>query len=147
MPQSAWDIVVQTPGFTVEEVGGARGFQGNAGNVLIDGKRSLAKGADLEDTLRRIPAKEVAFVELIYGAQASSDVGTCNLVLNVVTRGSSTSSTYRAEWSLNSRYRHSGVAELGTARKIGEWNMKARAEIEAARWDYDSYVRTYFDPT
>ena len=146
-PQSAWDIVIQTPGFTVEEVGEARGFQGNAGNVLIDGKRPLAKGANLEDVLRRIPATEVAYVELIYGAQAASDVGARNVVLNVVTKGGSASSTYRIEWSMNSRYRQGGAAELGTARKFGAWGVKARAEIEAVRLDYDSYERTYLGPS
>ncbi len=58
-PNTAYDMIGRLPGFTFSNTGTARGFAGNAGNVLIDGQRPTSKSDDLQSILQRIPAPDV----------------------------------------------------------------------------------------
>lgn len=85
-PATALDIARQVPGFSLdlgpkEE---RRGFAGNAGNVVIDGKRPSTKSETLETVLSRIPAQSVARVEIGPGAQFGADYVGKSQVLNVI---------------------------------------------------------------
>lgn len=84
-PVSALDIVRRVPGFSLdlgdEEV---RGFQGAAGNVVINGVRPSSKSEGLEAVLARIPARRVVRVEVGPGSMYGSDYSGRAQVLNII---------------------------------------------------------------
>ena len=94
-PQTALDIVLRTPGFTLDEGDDVRGFGAAAGNVLIDGARPSVKGDGLEAFLARIPADRVLEVRLIRNAQTAEAQGQA-LILNIIRRPVETSGAWTA---------------------------------------------------
>ena len=64
-PQNALEMIERLPGFSFDGGSNARGFGGNAGNVLIDGSRPTSKSGGLRGALVRIPAAQVERIEII----------------------------------------------------------------------------------
>jgi outer membrane receptor protein involved in Fe transport len=83
-PTNAHEMLLRLPGFTVEVGSTVRGFEGAAGNVLIDGQRPTTKTDDLEEVLRRVPASQVARIELIRGGAPGIDMQGKTILANVV---------------------------------------------------------------
>ena len=83
-PTTALDMVQRLPGFSLDGGDNVRGFEGSAGNVLIDGARPVSKTDDLEEILRRIPASQVEHVELIRGGAPGIDMQGKSILANVV---------------------------------------------------------------
>jgi hypothetical protein len=84
-PASAFDMVGLLPGFRLIEGDSAvRGYSGSRGDVLIDGQPPPSKDDTLEDALKRIPADQVAHVELIRPGAAGVDMQGHALLANVV---------------------------------------------------------------
>lgn len=85
LPQTSWDMITRLPGFTFsagdEDV---RGYSGASGNVLIDGQRPASKYLDLENVLRRIPARTVKRIELIRGSAPGIDMQGQSVVANII---------------------------------------------------------------
>lgn len=71
-PVTAYDMVRQVPGFSIDSGESLRGFGATAGNVLVDGRRPSSKDA-ISDQLERISAADVLRIELI-GAAAAGDI-------------------------------------------------------------------------
>lgn len=85
-PSTALDVVRRIPGFTLELVSqDVRGFGQAAGNVVIDGARPSSKTDTLEAILARIPATNVARVEVgpgeLFGSEYSAKAQVANLIL------------------------------------------------------------------
>ena len=96
-PTSAWDMIQILPGFRlIEGDTDVRGYSGSGGNVLIDGQRPSSKEETLEDILKRIPAAQVARIELIRSGAAGVDMQGFAVMANVV-RDRSAKVTGRAE--------------------------------------------------
>jgi len=90
-PNTAYDMIGRLPGFTFTNTGSARGFAGNAGNVLIDGQRPTSKSDDLASILTRIPAGDVERIEVIRGGAPGIDMQGQTIIANVIRKkGSST---------------------------------------------------------
>jgi hypothetical protein len=83
-PDTAYDMVLRLPGFTFDDGSAVRGLAGAAGNVLIDGQRPSSKTDDLVAILRRIPAAQVARIDLIRGGQTGIDMQGKAVVANVI---------------------------------------------------------------
>ena len=83
-PNSAFDLVFRVPGFSFDGGADVRGFDGAAGNVLIDGQRPSSKSDRLQDVLSRLPASQVAQVELIRGGAPGVDMQGKTVIANVV---------------------------------------------------------------
>ena len=83
-PNTAYDMVQRLPGFAFDDGGTARGFAGNAGNVVIDGERPTSKTDDLQSILTRIPASDVARIEVIRGAVTGIDMHGQTVIANVI---------------------------------------------------------------
>src|SRR5688572_18590861 len=66
-PANASEMIDRVPGFILDDGADVRGYEGSAGNVLIDGERPATKSEDLEQVLRRIPASRVERIDLIRG--------------------------------------------------------------------------------
>lgn len=83
-PDTAYDMVLRIPGFAFDDGSAVRGLAGAAGNVLIDGQRPSSKTDDLIAILRRIPAGQVARIDLIRGGRPGIDMQGKDVVANVV---------------------------------------------------------------
>ena len=82
---TAADMVSRIPGFELREGDERRGFGGSAGNLLINGERPSSK-ATPSDLLKRIPASDVARIDVVAGTNAQSDVRGQSQFVNVITR-------------------------------------------------------------
>lgn len=83
-PNTALDMVSRLPGFEVDDGEPLRGFSGSAGNLLINGRRPATKGEQGSAALARIPAGQVARIELIRGGAPGIDMQGFAVVVNVV---------------------------------------------------------------
>ena len=103
-PITAQDMVRQLPGFFIDNGDSVRGFGAAAGNVLIDGQRPTSKTA-VSDELARIPAGDIARIELIRAAAAGNiDVRGYTELANVVLKPSQhvkESTAYNGQLVLN----------------------------------------------
>lgn len=84
-PVSAGDMVSRIPGFELRDGDDRRGFGGSAGNLLINGERPSSK-ATPSDLLKRIPASDVARIDVVAGTNAQSDIRGQSQFVNVITR-------------------------------------------------------------
>ncbi len=125
-PQTARDIVDRIPGFTFDPGDDLRGFGGAAGNVLVDGARPTSKTGGIEDALTRIPANDVARVEVIRGAAGTSEATGQTVVANIIRSGAKRSASWRAAVQRNSE----GVtypAFVGAlTAKLGDWSTSTK---------------------
>jgi outer membrane receptor protein involved in Fe transport len=83
-PGNAFEMLARLPGFTFSGGAEVRGFEGAAGNVLIDGERPASKSDDLESILRRIPFSQVARIDLIRGGAPGIDMQGQSVIANVI---------------------------------------------------------------
>jgi outer membrane cobalamin receptor len=83
-PNSAADMVTRLPGFTLDTGDSVRGFEGSAGNVLIDGQRPASKSDNLQTILSRIPAGKVERIDVIRGGAPGIDMQGKTVIANVV---------------------------------------------------------------
>ncbi len=110
-PLSALDMVSRIPGFSIVYGDGRRGFGENAGNVLIDGDRPSTKSDDIGTILSRIPASQVAYIELNEVAGSGADARGQGQVVNVVRKVSNAlTGKYEVDLELGQRR---GVAPFG----------------------------------
>ena len=91
-PNTAYDMVQRLPGFTFDDGGTARGFAGNAGNVVIDGQRPTSKTDDLQAILTRIPASDVARIEVVHGGATGIDMHGQTVIANVIRKDDTSTS-------------------------------------------------------
>lgn len=93
-PRNALDMLRQVPGFVIREATQERGFGQASGNVVINGERISGKSNDVVDALSRIPAANVARIEIVDAA--TLDVpGLSGQVANVVAKAGGIS----GQWS------------------------------------------------
>jgi outer membrane receptor protein involved in Fe transport len=83
-PANAREMLERIPGFSFDGGDAVRGYEGAAGNVLIDGQRPASKTDDLDQILRRVPAQKVARVELIRGGAPGIDMQGKSVIANIV---------------------------------------------------------------
>jgi outer membrane receptor protein involved in Fe transport len=83
-PNSALDMLSRIPGFSFDSGSGVRGFEGAAGNVLIDGQRPASKSDSLDNILNRIPASKVERIDIIRGGAPGIDMQGKTVLANVI---------------------------------------------------------------
>ena len=84
VPRSAFDLVQQVPGFSIDEGGGDRGLGQADSNVLINGRRVSGKSNGPIQSLERLSVDSVIRLEVVDGA--SLDIGGISgQVVNVIT--------------------------------------------------------------
>ena len=88
-PANAWEMVDRLPGFRLDTGSSVRGYEDAAGNVLIDGQRPATKTDALDEILRRIPASEVARIDLIRGGAPGIDMQGKSVVANIIRKDGS----------------------------------------------------------
>lgn len=83
-PNTAFDMIRQTPGFILDDGGDQRGLGASAGNILINDRRPSAKQDLPSVILARIPAGLVEKVEVIRGQVRDIDLQGQSVVANIV---------------------------------------------------------------
>lgn len=104
-PSNALQIVQRVPGFTLD-IGNTdvRGFGQAAGNIVINGQRPSSKSDTLDVILQRIPAAQVARVEVgpgeLFGSEYAAKPQVVNIVLKTTAGLSGTvTATVRREYT------------------------------------------------
>jgi outer membrane receptor protein involved in Fe transport len=83
-PTNAFDMLSRVPGFSVDTGDTVRGYEGAAGNVLIDGQRPSSKNDNLQEVLQRLPASQVERVDIIRGGAPGIDMQGKTVLANVI---------------------------------------------------------------
>ena len=83
-PSTAADMLNRIPGFSLDNGASVRGFEGAAGNVLIDGQRPASKSDSLQDILFRIPAGKVERIDVVRGAAPGIDMQGKTVLANLI---------------------------------------------------------------
>ncbi len=83
-PANAGEMVARLPGFALDTGSDVRGYDGAAGNVLIDGQRPATKTDNLDEVLRRIPASTVARIDVIRGGAPGIDMQGKTVIANII---------------------------------------------------------------
>lgn len=142
-PQTALDMVRQTPGFSLDGGEDRRGFSGAVGNLLIDGVRPTAKSQSLDSILSRIPARQVLRVEVLRGAETSGDASGQSVLVNVVRTPSAGSGIWRA----GGEYNGAGVGPQGEVSyngRVGQFEYGVGVDYYS-RYREQPGTRVYFD--
>lgn len=119
-PQTALDMVRQTPGFTLDSGEERRGFSGAVGNLLIDGLRPSTKSQSVDGILSRIPANQVVRVEVLRGAAVAGDASGQSVLLNIVRTPTGGSGVWEAGFEYTSRDVPAPRGELSYSGRIGQ---------------------------
>ncbi len=159
-PFSVNDMLNRIPGITLAQ-GGGGGGGGDGGNrgpgssdggnrrglgdgsdqVLINGRRIAGKENEGNDQLSRIPANQVAYIEIIRGTSGALDVRGGSQVINVVLLQAQSSTS--GAFEVNADYSHDGKYQPGAKVSLtgqnGDFNYFLSGEIEP-RWEFrDGY--------
>ncbi len=85
-PGTALDMLGRIPGFSLDNGSNVRGFEGAAGNALIDGQRPSSKSDSIDQVLQRIPAGKVERIDIIRGGAPGIDMQGKTVIANVIVR-------------------------------------------------------------
>lgn len=121
-PQNALDMVNRVPGFSLDEGSDRRGFSGAAGNVLVDGRRPSAKSQSLSSILSRIPAAQVARVELIRDTSNQADAAGQSMLVNVVRTPSAGGGVWEASFEVSEGVRIMPRGEVSWTGRVNEFD-------------------------
>lgn len=121
-PQTALDMVNRVPGFSINEGADRRGFSGAAGNVLIDGRRPSTKSQDLSSILSRIPASQVARIELIRDTGSTADAAGQSVLVNIVRTPSAGAGVWEGTLEQNENGRVSPRGEASWTGRINSFD-------------------------
>jgi len=81
---NANEMLARIPGFTLDTGASVRGFEGAAGNVIVDGQRPTSKTDNLEEILRRIPIAQIERIDIIRGGAPGIDMQGKTVIANVI---------------------------------------------------------------
>jgi outer membrane receptor protein involved in Fe transport len=81
---NAAEMLDRVPGFNLDTGSSVRGFEGAAGNVIIDGQRPTSKTDNLEEILRRVPVGAVERIDIIRGGAPGIDMQGKTVLANVI---------------------------------------------------------------
>jgi len=142
--QNAFEMIQRIPGFNLEGGGNARGFSGNAGNVLVDNVRPTTKSGGLESVLKRIPAGQVKFIELLRGGNdKGSETSGQSLVANIIREQGTSSGTWKViiRRTPENRIRPDLTASYAT--QLGDWQTSSEMTLGNYPEDKTSFLQNF----
>ncbi|TAJ72250.1 MAG: TonB-dependent receptor [Phenylobacterium sp.] len=86
---NAYEMLARIPGFTLDTGDTVRGFEGAAGNVVVDGQRPASKTDGLDQILTRIPIGQIERIDVIRGGAPGIDMQGKTVIANVIRKGGS----------------------------------------------------------
>jgi hypothetical protein len=130
-PQNALEMVERLPGFNFDQGSNARGFGGNAGNVLIDGARPTSKSGGIRTSLVRIPATQVERIEILRGGVGAGEAAGQSIVANVIRKSEGTTGSwaFKERWTPHVTVRPNLEAAIAT--HLGDWATSFDIDIGA----------------
>lgn len=142
-PQTALDMVRQTPGFTLDGGDDRRGFSGAVGNLLIDGQRPSTKSQSVDGILSRIPANQVVRLEVLRGAAVAGDASGQSVLLNVVRTTTAGSGVWEAGVEYTSREVAAPRGEVSYSGRSGQVEYGLGGSIFSQYRDLPGWRRIY----
>ena len=137
-PKTAYDMLLQLPGFTIQSASGERGLGQASENVLIGGQRVADKSGGAIAQLQRTPASAVERIELLDAAQLGIS-GLSGQVANVIVRAGGASSG-QFEWrpEFRAHYSHPNLfrGSFSYSGKTGPVDYTLSVENQANRGAY-----------
>lgn len=134
-PKTAYDMLVQVPGFTIRSADQERGLGQASENVLINGERVANKQGGATVELQKVAATNVARIEIV-SASSLGIAGLTGQVANVVLSDARKSGgqfewrpDFRAHYSVPNRYRGS----ISYSGKTGPLDYTLSLEDQAGR--------------
>lgn len=126
---NAAEMLARIPGFSLDTGDSVRGFEGAAGNVIVDGQRPTSKTDNLEEILRRIPIAQIERIDVIRGGAPGIDMQGKTVIANVIkTSGASFRGLYAVAnnhlW--DGRNMHGMRVELSGGDGSRTWEALAR---------------------
>ena len=121
-PNTAYDMVIRLPGFSLDDGSSMRGFAGAAGNVLIDGQRPTSKTDDLISILKRIQTRQIERIDVIRGAAPGIDMQGKTVVADVILKKAA---GFNGDMALVNLHPEDG-RDLPQARLEGSWRDNGR---------------------
>lgn len=133
-PKTAYDMVAQLPGFSVQSAEERRGLGQATENVLINGERISGKSNDAVTALGRINASDVTRVEIIDGATLDIP-GLSGQVANIVTSVKKFTGNFRYSPQFRSRGTKPRLldGEISISGKLGKADYTLSLSNESAR--------------
>ncbi len=145
-PQTALDMVRQTPGFTLDGGADRRGFSGAVGNLLIDGLRPSTKSQSLDGILSRIPANQVVRLEVLRGAAVAGDASGQSMLLNIVRTPTAGSGVWNGGFEYTSREVVAPRGEISYSGRSGQVEYGVGASIFSQYRDLPGWRQFYDEP-
>ncbi len=142
-PQTALDMVRQTPGFSLDGGDERRGFSGAVGNLLIDGLRPSTKSQSLDGILARIPANQVVRLEVLRGGAVAGDASGQAVLLNVVRTPTAGSGVWEAGMEYTSRNVAAPRGEISYSGRSGQVEYGIGGSIHSEYRDLPGWRRFY----
>jgi len=129
-PSNAMEMIDRLPGFSFDSGSGVRGYEGSAGNVLIDGARPATKTDNLENILRRLPAGAVERIDVIRGGAPGVDMQGKTVLANVVKKAGGGTRLLTAVSHLHTR----------DGRTLLASRVEGSGALGKAKWDFGAFV-------
>jgi len=134
-PNTALDMVLRLPGFSLDTGSGVRGYEGAAGNVLIDGRRPAVKTEGIDSILQRMLATHVARIDVIRGGAPGIDMQGKTVIANVITKsGAGTRGIF-----------HYADQHAGDGRRFGTLRIEGSGQLGARTWEGGLTVTGFVD--
>jgi outer membrane receptor protein involved in Fe transport len=132
-PTTALDMIGRIPGFTLDAGDAVRGFEGAAGNVLIDGQRPATKSDTLTEILKRMPATSVARIDIIRGGAPGIDMQGKTVLANIIrAKAGRPKALVEAKDFIVHDGRHSGGLRIDASGDLGGRAWEASAQVRKA---------------
>ncbi len=131
-PDTALDMVKYLPGFSLDTGSGVRGYEGAAGNVLIDGHRPASKSEGIDSILQRVLATHVARVDVIRGGAPGIDMQGKTVIANVITKPQNGArGIFQLADQQSGDGRHFGTLRIEGSGKIGESTWEGGVNVSS----------------
>jgi outer membrane receptor protein involved in Fe transport len=127
-PNTSHDMVDRLPGFTLDTGASVRGFEGAAGNILIDGRRPVTKSDSLDEILKRLPAGGVERIDVIRGGAPGIDMQGKSVLANII----------RKKGSAFRGVIHSSTTKIENGRQVGGLRLEGSGGLGAMKWELAS---------
>ncbi len=134
-PNTALDMVQRLPGFSLDTGSGVRGYEGAAGNVLIDGQRPAVKTEGIDSILQRMLATHVARIDVIRGGAPGIDMQGKTVIANVITKpGGGSRGIF-----------HYADQHTGDGRRFGTLRLEGSGQLGERTWEGGLTVSGFID--
>jgi outer membrane receptor protein involved in Fe transport len=127
---NASEMLNRLPGFQLDTGNSSRGFEGSAGNVLIDGQRPASKTDSLDEILRRMPIGVVERIEVIRGGAPGIDMQGKTILANVIRKkGAATRLLISA-----------AQTHAGDGRTLGAIRVEGSGSLGDRKWEFGTLL-------